>query len=408
MPRYRYTARTKTGEELHGELTAGSEVWARQSLESAELEVVTLESCERPIQPAGSVTPESPSTPQDTIPKLSTAQATQLASHLRATTAAGLPLEDTLDALATDCDDPHLASAVRHLASRLRDGVPLEQAISMLDRQLPRRIRGLLEAGVRCGNPAGIFEAFARQQIVVHTVAQKVASTMVFPLFILLVAGLITLFMALYVVPMFEDLFRDFDLQLPALTMIALMLAHALPAAFLVALVVFASLWALSRLGTASSLVCQLRSTLPVLGKLWTFAGHQELASALATLVALRIPLPESLAYAGNLIGDANLARACRKVSAQASAGMSLSECMARSIHFDRMLTALVRWGEEHGLAAAALEHADRFYAERVDQQAALVRRTLPPIILVTVVMMAGLMLISLFLPLINLIEGLA
>jgi type IV pilus assembly protein PilC len=81
---------------------------------------------------------------------------------------------------------------------------------------------------------------------------------------------------------------------------------------------------------------------------------------------------------------------------------------MDRSIHFDRMLTSLVRWGEDHDLMPAALLHAHQYYDDRIDHQAALVRRILPPLMMVVVAIAVVFVVISLFLPLVGLIQGLS
>lgn len=409
MPQFRYTARTATGEELTGELTAGDETWARHSLSSAGLEIVALESTEAPPADRASPTSTQPiHTASASGPRLSTSQSAQLVGHVTTATSSGLPLEDTLDALADGADDHRLAVAARQLAARLRAGVPLEQATVMLDKQLPVRVRALLEAGVRCGNPGAVFESYARQEMAARATSQKIASAMAFPLVILLIVTPILLFFALYLIPMYEELIGDFALTLPMLTLVTIRLAHVLPLVIVGFSVVMVVIWLVVHLGAVSRLVCQLRGAVPFFGRLWTFAGHQELAATLGTLARLRIPLPESMAHTANLLADRNLARACRKASARAAAGAQLSDCMNRSIHFDRMLTALVRWGEDHDLVPDALQHASDYYAERIEQQAGLVRRILPPLLLVTVVMIALIVFVSLFLPLVNLIQNLA
>jgi type II secretory pathway component PulF len=294
MPQFRYTARTKTGEELTGQLTAGDATWARRSLESAELEIISLERTDAPPAPPAPTGPASagraasptesptespapspppstsPAKPQAAAPRLTTTQTQQLLGHLTATTASGLPIEDTLEALAAETDDRRLAETVRQLADRLRDGVPLDQAVVMLEKQLPPRIRGLLEVGVRCGDPAAVFEAFARQQLAARSVSRKIASTMAFPTIIFLITVPLLLFYALFLIPVFRDMFTEFDLELPALTVVAIKFGEAVTTILVVTMTILGVFWLISRLSAMSSLMCQFRA---VVGRA-SGAGH--------------------------------------------------------------------------------------------------------------------------------------
>src|SRR5687767_12144832 len=76
-----------------------------------------------------------------------------------------LPLEVTLAVLAEEKDDPRLADVAQRLAAQLQRGVPLDQAIAEVDRDLPVEVRGLMRAGVDSGDLAGTFERFAQQRM---------------------------------------------------------------------------------------------------------------------------------------------------------------------------------------------------------------------------------------------------
>ena len=84
-----------------------------------------------------------------------------------------LPLEDTLDLLAAEADDRELAVAAGELATELRQGASLADATTTLSADLPPAVRGLLEAGVRSGNPAAVVEGYARSRQTAQAVASR-------------------------------------------------------------------------------------------------------------------------------------------------------------------------------------------------------------------------------------------
>jgi type IV pilus assembly protein PilC len=88
--------------------------------------------------------------------------------------------------------------------------------------------------------------------------------------------------------------------------------------------------------------------------------------------------------------------------------GQALSQSLDQSIHFDRSLVALVGWGEKHGALLEALGVARDLFDDQVEQHAALVRRILPPLALVTVGTLMFFVIIALMIPMAKLIEGLS
>ena len=282
----------------------------------------------------------------------------------------------------------------------------LEQASGMLGK-LPAPLGALLEAGIRCGNPSALLESYARQQSVGRSVRQTMRSSIAYPLLILAVLVPLAMLFSLFLIPMFEDLFRGFDLELPALTEMVINLSHDIPMLIAGFVLIPIALWGVVRVFAAESLLHRLRGAIPVLGRMWTWAAQQEFAGILATLVEMRIPLNEATGYVANLLSDRSLARACQSLDERLGAGNSLSECMADSIHFDRVLTALVRWGEDHDLLPEALREANMFFADRIEQHASLVRRLAAPVTLVVVAIAVLLGVLALFLPLVKLVEGL-
>ena len=319
-----------------------------------------------------------------------------------------LPLEDTLDLLAAEADDRELAVAAGELATELRQGASLADATTTLSADLPPAVRGLLEAGVRSGNPAAVVEGYARSRQTAHGVARSMRAAIAYPVLVLMILLPLVAFFSLYVIPIFGDLFESFDLMLPALTEALLRTAEDMP--LLLGLFVLAPIGVvvLIQLLGLWPLWHRLRGALPLFGRLWIWSAQQELAATLATLTGLRIPLAESVRYAAGMLSDRNLARACHTVSRQARDGTPLGDAMADSVHFDRLLAALVRWGEQHNELPAALNHASGYFGERIEQHSAMIRRLVPPITTVLVGVVLIMVVIGLFLPLVKLVEGLS
>jgi type II secretory pathway component PulF len=339
---------------------------------------------------------------------LRASQVGMLVQAVGAAAASRVPLDVTLAALAEEKDDRRLAAVAGRLATRLQQGATIDQAIAEIDRDVPAEVHGLLRAGIECGDLAGTFERFSIQRLTQQRINGQIRAAVAYPLVIFAILVPLALFLCIFVIPMFGEMFEEFDLDLPQITLYVLQISGQMPALIGGLLAIIVAIPILMRIAGGRWLFHRIRAATPILGRLWTWAGQREFAALLASFLDLRLPLAVAVAHTGEIISDRNLARACRGVSERLTTGQSLGECLSRSMHFDRSLAALAAWGETHGMLPDALRIATDVFDDRVEQQVSLVRRLLPPVTLITVATAMFFVIVSLMVPLVKLIEGLA
>jgi type IV pilus assembly protein PilC len=392
MAVYEYQAETAAGELVGGSLTATDERAAQLELESRGLKIVKL--LLRPTANREGV--------------LHDEELTTLVHAIGGAASNRVPLEVTLAALAEEKNDSRLADVAQQLASQLERGATVNQVLAGLDRQLPSDVIGLLRAGVDSGDLAGTFERFGQQRLATQRIDRRIRAAIAYPLIIIVILVPLLLFLSIFVIPMFGEMFEEFELDLPAITEMVLQTSKQLPMLILGLLVFVFGIPLFLRIIGGRWLFHRVRTALPLLGRLWMWSGQREFAALLTSFLNLRLPMADAVAYTSDVISDRNLGRACRRAIRRLEMGQSLSGCLSRSIHFDRTLVALVAWGEQHGLLPEALNVATELFDDRIEQQASLVRRLLPPVTLVVVATMMFFVLVALMLPLVRLIEGLS
>lgn len=392
MADYEYQAETSSGETVRGTLTAVDEAAARRELEARGLLVIDLLWC--PIVDEGGT--------------LGDEELVTLVHAVGSAAASRVPLELTLAVLAEDKDDPRLADVAHRLAIRLQQGGTIDQAIADLDQELPAEIRGLMRAGIESGDLAGTFESFMQQRLASQRIGRRIRTAITYPIVVLSIMVPIALFLSLYVIPMFADLYTEFELDLPAMTELILQTSKQLPGLITGLLLVVIAIPILLRILGGRWLFHRFRAAMPMFGRLWTWSSQREFAALLASFLDLRLPLSQAVECTGQLMGDRNVARSCRRVSERLEAGEPLSASLDQSISFDRSLSSMVAWGEAYGLLPDALRIASEVYEDRIEQQLSLVRRLMPTAALIAVGTLAIFVIIGLFIPLIKLIEGLS
>ena len=392
MAEYEYEAETREGVPQSGRLIAIDEAAAHRQLTAHGLIVRDLLWC--PVA--------------DDSGSLGDEQINTLVQVVGSSAASRLPLELSLSVLADDTDDRQLAAAARRVARQIEQGMPLNEAVEVLGNELPLEVRGLVHAGVESGDLAGVFERFAEQRLLTQRISRRIRQAIAYPIIVVAILVPILLLMSLYVIPMFGEMYSEFDLPLPAMTELVLQTSKQVPGLVAGFFFIIIALPLLLRFSGGRWLFHRFRSALPLFGRLWMSSSQREFASVLASFLDQRLTLPRALDCTGQVLTDRNVARACAGVARRVEAGESLSAGLSHSISFDRTLTSMVAWGEAYGLLPDALRIASQVFDDRVEQHLALVRRLVPPVTLIAVGTMALFVVVALFIPLVRLIEGLS
>ena len=90
------------------------------------------------------------------------------------------------------------------------------------DHQLPPHVVGLLKAGIQSRDLASTFEQYGQQRMASRRIRSLIRASVAYPLLILVILVPLLLFLSLYVIPMFGDLFKEFGIALPEITLVVL------------------------------------------------------------------------------------------------------------------------------------------------------------------------------------------
>ncbi len=345
-------------------------------------------------------------TPQD---RLSGQESDRLLEQLSDGVAHGVSLEETFRALADDLTDRRLRSVAAFLAEQLRQGVDLDTALSTMRPVLPAHLQRALAAGARSGNLSALLSGLAESELVRRQMQRGLRAALAYPLLVLGLLGLLVLFLMVYVIPMFADVFdiyNDFNMELPAVTHFLLILAQGLPLAVLGVAAAGLVILVLGTLFAGKRFAHWLRTALPLFGRAWIWSGQHEFATLMATFTRESIPLSEALACTVESLRDRNLARATRLARERCEQGALLSQGMRESIHFDPALTTLVEWGETHQALPAALTEAARNFEQQMEYYIQFLGRVIPPLLLALVASVIFLMVVALILPLADIMNS--
>jgi type II secretory pathway component PulF len=222
-------------------------------------------------------------------------------------------------------------------------------------------------------------------------------------------------FLPLFVVPEFKKMFEEFELELPPATELLIeasdilqLLASQTGLWILFGIVILVVV--LLALPGISGIVRGRRilATVPIIGPLWHWSGAAEFSQMLAILLDEGIGLPEALRLTADGLNDPDLSDLCNELSRGVHEGRTFSELLASTSRLPPSIIPLVRWGEKTGELPEALRSASNMMLGRIRLRAMLLRSISPPVVFLLVFLSIGSMIVSLFMPLVSLIQGLS
>lgn len=328
----------------------------------------------------------------------------QLATMMRA----GVPLLQAFDITAKGHSNPSVAKLLSDIRADVETGSSLTTAFRKHPLYFDALFCNLIAASEQAGILETLLERLADYKEKTLKIKAKIKSAMFYPTAVLIVAGVITTIIMLFVIPAFKDVFKSFGADLPAPTLMVIAMSDFFVSYWYILFGalgggVYFFLQAWKRSPKVQHFMDRTLLRLPVFGDIIRKATIARWTSTLATMFAAGVPLVEALDSVGGASGNAVYLEATKKIQTKVSTGTSLTASMTESDVFPPMVTQMVAIGEESGALDAMLSKVSEFYEQEVDDAVASLSSLLEPIIIVILGSIIGGIVIAMYLPIFKL-----
>ncbi|OWK47000.1 type II secretion system F family protein [Fimbriiglobus ruber] len=337
---------------------------------------------------------------------------TALNEQIAAMARAGLPLDQGLRSLAREMGSSRLRSVTTALARDLSDGHPLPEALARQKGRIPPYYANLVTAGIQSGRLPEVLMTLTTYARSIAATRASVLEALFYPAVVLALGLALFLVLSLLIVPQFDQIFKDFGLQLPGLTQMVMAFGrHPVEVAIAAASVLgsLVVLWVVGRTTHLGQTWMQLIYYVPLVGTLIRAARLAAFADLLGMLVEYGVPLPAAFRLAGAASSDPGMAARTARVEELLSQGSSLADAFRGRGLVPEWVAWLAAAGETRGGLAPALREIATIYRRQVETRAVVLRTVLPPLVVVaTAGVLTGVFAVALMLPMIKLLEGLS
>jgi type IV pilus assembly protein PilC len=322
---------------------------------------------------------------------------------------AGLTMLRGLTIMSEQSENLELRRVLRGVKQDVEAGMSLSASFARSEDVFPPLMVSMTRAG-----EAGGFLDVTMRQIADNFEAEvklrgKIKAALTYPVVVFVLAIVMCVGMLIFVVPVFEAMFKNLGGTLPLPTQILVYMSRGMKfAAPLLAVlgVVTVFLWRrYGRTERVRNVVDPLKLRIPVFGKLFQKLALARFARNLSTLLASGVPVLQSLDIVSETTGSIVISRALQSVQESVRRGESIAGPLGEHPVFPPMVVQMIASGEETGAIDAMLEKIAEFYDQEVEATTEALTALIEPLMIAFLGAVVGSMIIALYLPIFKIFD---
>lgn len=319
---------------------------------------------------------------------------------------AGLNLTEALSTLIAKEGRAAVRGELERILSALREGRNLSDVLSGSPSLFPEVYVATVRASERTGDLPAALGRYIAYQLQFEEIRKKVVSASIYPMALLVVGGLVSLFLLGYVVPRFSVVYDSSGRDIPWLSLLLidfgrLIYAHWAVLAVLGAGILSATVFALRRPSVRVALAERVLR-LPWLAKRVDEFRLARFYRAVSLLLASGIAMPRALPMVTGLLNRAQQGRLA-SVQLAVQQGQPLSAALVAADLASPVAQSLMRVGERSGRMAEMLERTAKFHDDDFGRWIDWASRLLEPILMILIGVVIGAVVVLMYMPIFEL-----
>jgi type IV pilus assembly protein PilC len=397
MTTYAWVGRTRNGQIVKGERAAESTEALADSLRREQILVTKMAAAARKQQRIRRVPPKNLA--------IFTRQFSVMID-------AGLPLVQCLELLSKE--EPHkgLSDAINQAKTDVESGASLADAMQ----KRPYAFDMLYTNMVAAGEAGGILDVILnRLATFIEKQAKLVAqvrSAMIYPIAVLSIAIVVVMVILWKVIPTFTALFEGLNATLPLPTRIVIWMSKKLIISLPFLVVGFLGISYLLRRYYQSPngrmRIDRMMLQMPLVGKIFRKVAVARFCRTLSTLLSSGVPILDGLDITAKTSGNAVIETAIKQVRARIERGETIAQPLRATGVFPPMVAQMIGAGESTGALDTMMAKIAEFYEDEVDVAVAGLLTILEPALICVLGIIVGGIVISMYMPLFDLINQLS
>ncbi len=322
---------------------------------------------------------------------------------------AGYPILKSIEIIVARIKNVHLKEILMKVENEIRAGKSLSEAFAPHEKNFSTVYIAALMAGERSGNLANTISRFIDYAKVISKTKSRIRSALTYPTLLLVFSFLLLAVLINFILPRFSAFYADFEAQLPGITrgLIAFSLAMRgqLPLLIVFIFLLFLIYFQIRKREKTLVLLDRFKLKIPYGRSIWLESGISLFCRTLSLLLGGGISLLSAVGIARQAVPNKFLIQRLKRLPEHIKNGESLSESLTKSGFFPLLALDMIRIGETSANLEGMLIDVADVYDERIQRKIDTFVTLVEPIIIIFMGLIVAVMLLSVYLPIFNIIS---
>ena len=402
--RYQYKVRDKAGNITTGKLDALSKVDVHSFLMNQGFDVLDIKEDEM-FNKLGLV--------QLTTRQMSDKDLnfflTQLSTYIKA----GIPLVESIGILAKQARKKSVKNLYNRLVFELTTGQSLSEALNKQGGIFPKLLINMIKTSELTGNLTGVLDDMADYYKTSDENRKQIISAMTYPAVIFIIAIVVLVYIVLYVVPQFTDMYSQIGSELPVITVIIVNLSDFLAAnllyVILVIIAIFAILTILYKYVTTFRYWVQFLSMkIPVVKNIIIYKEIIMFTKTFASLINYDVFITDSMEILGKITNNEIYKGLIKQAVINLSNGNGVSDAFKDHWAFPPIAYEMLLTGERTGRLGVMMDKVSVYYGSEQKNLVTQLKSLIEPVMIIFLAAVVGVVLLAVIVPMFSMYEQIA
>jgi type IV pilus assembly protein PilC len=322
---------------------------------------------------------------------------------------AGYPVLKSLDIIINRMKIVQLKEILMKVESEIRGGKSLSEAFLPHEKQFSKVYTASLMAGERSGNLAGTLTRFIDYAKVIAQTKSSIRAALTYPALLLFFSlGLLAILIN-FILPRFSSFYADFEAELPAITQglmaFSIAVRDHLFYILIFIILLFLGYFQMKKRENTNIILDRVKLKIPYMSRIWLESGVSLFCRTLNLLLEAGISLLSAVGISIQAVPNKFLVKKMDSLSEYIKNGESLSESLGKAGFFTPLALDMIRIGETSANLEGMLADVADVYDERIRTKIQTLVSLIQPIIIIFMGLLVAAMLLSVYIPIFNVIR---
>ena len=315
----------------------------------------------------------------------------------------GVDIIKSLDILATQATSQKLYDALLVIRNAVAGGETLSKAMTRYPDIFNKYMLNLISIGESSGTLADVILKVSQYFEKGEAIKSKVKAALIYPAVLIAVSLIAIVVFMVQVIPMFQKIFGEFNVELPQLTVMVIGMSNFVKKYLLIEIIAVAGIVFFIKKTMKNPeqriKIDEFLLKVPILGSVILRTSVVNFCSSFNVLLYNGVSVIDTIEMVRGTLGNSFLAEKLVKVREKVKGGMPISTALDEAGEYPQLMIQMMAVGEETGHLDTMLDKLVIFYEKRVTQDVNALASIFEPLILVVMGGIIGVLVIAMFLP---------